>query len=33
MTAAVKDVMTTQVMWVEQETPFAVIATALRQYR
>ena len=33
MTAAVKDVMTTQVMWVERETPFAAIATALRQYR
>ena len=33
MTATVKDVMTTQVMWVEQETPFAAIATALRQYR
>ena len=29
----VKDVMTTQVIWVEQDTPFAAIAAALRQYR
>ncbi len=33
MTAIVKDVMTTQVMWVKQDTPFAAIAAALRQYR
>jgi CBS domain-containing protein len=33
MTAAVKDVMTTQVIWVEQDTPFAAIASALRQHR
>jgi CBS domain-containing protein len=33
MTAVVKDVMTTQVIWVEQDTPFAAIAAALRQYR
>jgi CBS domain-containing protein len=33
MDAAVKDVMTTQVIWVEQDTPFAAIAAALRQYR
>jgi len=30
---AVKDVMTTQVTWVERDTPFAAIAAALRQYR
>jgi CBS domain-containing protein len=29
----VKDVMTTQVVWVEQDTPFAAIAAALHQYR
>jgi CBS domain-containing protein len=29
----VKDVMTTKVIWVEQDTPFAAIAGALRQYR
>jgi CBS domain-containing protein len=29
----VKDVMTTQVVWVEQDTPFAVIAAALHQHR
>jgi CBS domain-containing protein len=33
MAAIVKDVMTTQVIWVEQDTPFAAIAAALRQYR
>jgi len=33
MKAAVKDVMTTQVIWVERDTPFAAIAAALRQYR
>lgn len=33
MTATVKDVMTTQVMWVKKDTPFAAIAAALRQYR
>lgn len=33
MAAVVRDVMTTQVMWVEQDTPFAAIAAALRQYR
>jgi CBS domain-containing protein len=33
MDAAVKDVMTIQVIWVEQDTPFAAIAAALRQYR
>lgn len=33
MDAVVKDVMTTQVIWVEQDTPFAAIAAALRQYR
>jgi CBS domain-containing protein len=33
MTAVVKDVMTTPVIWVEQDTPFAAIAAALRQYR
>jgi len=33
MTAAVKDVMTTQVIWVEQDTPFAAIAAALRKNR
>ena len=30
---AVKDVMTTQVFWVERDTPFAAIAAALRQHR
>ena len=30
MNAFVKDVMTTQVVWVEQDTPFAEIAAALR---
>src|SRR5215469_1797692 len=33
MTATVKDVMTTEVIWVEQDTPFTAIAAALRQYR
>jgi CBS-domain-containing membrane protein len=33
MKAVVKDVMTTQVIWVEQDTPFAAIAAALRQHR
>jgi CBS domain-containing protein len=33
MTAVVKDVMTTEVIWVERDTPFAVVAAALRQYR
>ena len=33
MNLAVKDVMTTQVTWVERDTPFAAIAAALRQYR
>ncbi|HEY7262086.1 MAG TPA: CBS domain-containing protein [Trebonia sp.] len=33
MDSVVKDVMTTQVIWVKQDTPFAAIATALRQYR
>jgi CBS domain-containing protein len=33
MNMAVKDVMTTQVTWVERDTPFAAIAAALRQYR
>lgn len=33
MNALVKDVMTTQVVWVEQDTPFAEIAAALREYR
>jgi CBS domain-containing protein len=30
MNMAVKDVMTTQVLWVERDTPFAAIAAALR---
>jgi len=33
MTAVVKDVMTTLVISVEQDTPFAAIASALRQHR
>ena len=33
MNAVVKDVMTSQVIWVEQDTPFAAIAAALRQFR
>jgi CBS domain-containing protein len=33
MNTFVKDVMTTQVVWVEQDTPFAAIAAALRDFR
>jgi CBS domain-containing protein len=33
MNSLVKDVMTTQVVWVEHDTPFAAIAAALRQFR
>ena len=33
MSTFVKDAMTTQVIWVEQDTPFAAIAAALREYR
>lgn len=33
MNAIVKDVMTTQVIWVKQDTQFAAIAAALRKYR
>jgi CBS-domain-containing membrane protein len=33
MNIFVKDVMTTNVIWVEQDTPFAKIAAALREYR
>jgi len=33
MNTLVKDVMTTQVIWVEQDTPFAAIAAALRDFR
>lgn len=33
MGAVVKDVMTATVIWVEQDTPFAAMAAALRQYR
>lgn len=33
MDSHVKDVMTTQVVWVEQDTPFAAIAAALRDFR
>lgn len=33
MNTSVKDVMTTKVIWVEQDTPFAAIAAALRRYR
>ena len=33
MNTFVKDVMTTKVIWVEQDTPFAAIAAALREYR
>lgn len=33
MNALVKDVMTTQVVWVEEDTPFAAIAASLRDYR
>jgi CBS domain-containing protein len=31
--ALVEDVMTAQVVWVEQDTPFAAIAASLRQFR
>lgn len=33
MNIFVKDVMTTKVVWVEEDTPFAAIAGALHQYR
>jgi CBS domain-containing protein len=33
MSTFVKDAMTTQVIWVEQDTPYAAIAAALREYR
>jgi CBS domain-containing protein len=33
MNTFVKDVMTTKVIWVERDTPFAPIAAALREYR
>src|ERR1700752_2943511 len=33
MNASVQDVMTTQVVWVEHDTPFASIAASLRQFR
>ena len=33
MNSLVKDVMTTQVVWVEQDTPFAAVAAALRDFR
>jgi CBS domain-containing protein len=33
MNASVKDVMTTHVVWVEHDTPFAAIAASLRQFR
>ncbi len=33
MKTFVKDVMTTQVIWVERNTPFAAIAAALHEYR
>ena len=33
MRTVVKDVMTTEVIWVEEDTPFAAMAAALRQYR
>ena len=33
MNALVKDVMTAQVVWVQQDTPFAEIAASLREYR
>ena len=33
MSTVVKDVMTTEVIWVEEDAPFAVMAAALRQYR
>jgi CBS domain-containing protein len=33
MSTAVKDVMTTRVVWVRQDAPFKEIATALREHR
>ena len=33
MNALVKDVLTANVCWVEQGTPFATIASAFREYR
>ena len=33
MSTVVKDVMTTEVIWVEEDAPFTVMAAALRQYR
>jgi CBS domain-containing protein len=33
MNALVKDVMTSQVVWVEHDTPFAAVAAALREFR
>ncbi|HET9082240.1 MAG TPA: CBS domain-containing protein [Trebonia sp.] len=33
MRTLVKDVMTAQVVWMEQDTPFAAIASALREFR
>lgn len=33
MGTAVRDVMTTEVIWVEEDAPFAAMAAALRQYR
>lgn len=33
MGSAVKDVMTTNVFWVQEDAPFAAMAAALRQYR
>jgi len=33
MNALVKDVMTTRVIWVKPDTPFAAVAAALREYR
>jgi hypothetical protein len=33
MSPLVKDVMTSQVVWVEWDTPFAAIAAALREFR
>lgn len=33
MNTAVKDVMTSRVIWMEQDTPFAAIAAAFEQYR
>ena len=33
MGTVVKDVMTTEVIWVEEDTPFAAMAAALSQYR